>query len=64
MSLSPRARHALVVADRTRDSVAIAATIDAVMPDHPNATLGGIDQVYCDATTQTYLIAGRAKRFR
>ena len=57
MSLSPKQRHKLVMADRTHDAAWITVVIEDLLAANPETTLLEIDQEFRDAAAQTYLVA-------
>ena len=57
MPLSPKHRHKLLMADRTRDVGWITAVIQDLLAANPEMTLIEIDQELRNAVLQTYLIA-------
>jgi|KBSMisStandDraft_5_1062788.scaffolds.fasta_scaffold587383_2 hypothetical protein len=61
MPLSPRQRHKLRMADRTRDAAWITTVIEDLVAANPETALFEIEQEFRDAGSQTYLIAGPGK---
>ena len=57
MSFTPKQRHKLVMADRTRDETWITVMIEDLLAANPQTTLLEIDQEFRDAGAQTHLIA-------
>jgi len=57
MPLSPKQRHKLLMADRTRDAHWIAVVIEDLVAANPDTNLFEIEQELRDAAAQTYLIA-------
>ena len=57
MPLSPRQRHKLRMADRTRDAAWITTVIEDLVAANPETALFEIEQEFRDAGSQTYLIA-------
>ena len=47
----------LLLADRSRNTAAIAAAIDPVLRDNPNANLLEIEQAFRDSAAAAYLVA-------
>jgi hypothetical protein len=59
MNLNAKLRHALLMAERSRDPIVITAAIKVVMDKAPGATLLDVDMTFRDAGAPTHLIAGR-----
>jgi len=59
MILNAELRHALLMAERSRDPIVITAAIKVVMDKAPGATLLDVDMTFRDAGAPTHLIAGR-----
>ena len=54
--LLPGQRHALLLADRSRDIGVIRAAIHKVLADNPDATLLDCELAFRDAAAHTYLV--------
>jgi len=57
MTLSPKMRHKLLMAERTRDDAWIALVIVDLLAANPETTLLEIDQEFRDAGARAYLVA-------
>ena len=62
MSLSPKQRHALLAADRTRDVRVVAAIIADVLAANPDVNLFDVETAFRDGACATYLVV-TADRF-
>lgn len=54
--LTPDQRHALLLADRSRNSDVIRGAIERVQENNPSATLLDCEMAFRDAAAQTYLV--------
>jgi hypothetical protein len=54
--LTPKQRHALLMADRTKDVAVIRGTIDRVLSEDPDTTFFDIEMAFRDAAAHTYLV--------
>jgi hypothetical protein len=66
MPLTPKQRHKLLMADRTRDAAWIAVVIEDLLAANPDTTLPEIDYELRSAAAQAYLVAipGTAAGFK
>ena len=60
--LTPKQRHQLLLADRTRDATWIAAAVENLLAADPTATIDEIEAALRDAAGSAYVI-GTADRF-
>jgi hypothetical protein len=63
MPLTADQRHALLLADRTRDVGQITVVIERVLAANPDADLFDIELAFRDAACSAYVIAGPSKAF-
>jgi hypothetical protein len=63
MPLSPDQRHALLLADRSRDVSQITVVIEHVFAANSDANLFDIEMAFRDAARAAYVIAGPSKAF-
>lgn len=56
--ITAKQRHALLVADRTRNAEVIRGVIDTVREENPACTLLDCEMCFRDAAAQTYLVMG------
>ena len=63
MALTANQRHALLLADRTRDVGQITVVIERVLAANPDANLFDIEMAFRDAASAAYVIAGPSKAF-
>jgi hypothetical protein len=63
MSLTPHHLHALLLAERSRDVTTIETAVRDALDAGPGTTLSQIDQVFRDAGSPVYLIAGSGQKF-
>jgi hypothetical protein len=63
MPLTADQRHALLLADRTRDVGQITVVIVHVLAANPDANLFDIEMAFRDAACAAYVIAGPSKAF-
>ena len=61
MPLSPKQRHKLLMADRTRDAAWITTVIEELIEANPDTTLIEVEREFRDAGSQTYLVARPGK---
>ena len=61
MPISPKQRHKLLMAERTRDAAWITTVIEELIEANPDTTLMDVDQEFRDAGSQTYLVARQCK---
>ena len=59
--LDPKERRRLLLADRTKDAVWIAATIETLTAKDPDVTLADIEAALRDAAAHIYFIACQGK---
>ena len=63
MPLTADQRHALLLADRSRDVGQITVVIERVLAANPDANLFDIEMAFRDAACAAYVIAGPSKAF-
>jgi hypothetical protein len=57
MSVSPKQRHKLLMADRARDAAWVTVAIEDLLAANPDTSLSEIDQELRNAAAQSYLVA-------
>jgi hypothetical protein len=60
--LTPKQKHALLLADRTKDLRIVVDAINEVMAENPNASYLDVEMTFRDAAAQTYLVVNNENK--